>query len=105
MIQATALKMVFDILLLYGTEMFRSGAEGDKADEEDDIERDGDDAMMADLSFADEAIDRRQDGDEATHKLLKILVDFLDHEVSSPRVMLLCVMHCNTEYYDEGDHL
>ena len=103
MIQATALRMVFDILLLYGTELFRSCAEGDEAEEaDDDIERD-DDGVMADLSFSDEAIDKRQDGDEATHKLLKILVDFLDHEVTSPRVMLHCIIQCNAEYHDEGD--
>ena len=81
MIQATALKMVFDILLLYGTKMFRSGGEDDEGDEEEDQERDDDEDMMADLSFSDEAVDKRQDGSEATHKLLKILIDFLDHEV------------------------
>lgn len=91
MIQATALKMVFDILLLYGTEMFQSGAEDDKDDEKDEDEEDGG-GVMADLNFSDEAIDKRQDGDEATHKLLKILVDFLDHEVSLPTVMLHCII-------------
>ena len=95
MIQATALKMVFDILLLYGTEMFRSGGEDDKADEEEDQERDNED-MMADLSFSDEAVDKRQDGNEATHKLLKILVDFLDHEVSST-LMLHGIIHYDSE--------
>ena len=81
MIQATALMMVFDILLLYGTEMFRSGGEDDEVDEEKDQERDDDKDVMADLSFSDEAIDKQQDGSEATHRLLKILVDFLDHEI------------------------
>ena len=90
MIQATALKMVFDILLLYGTEMFRSNAEDDKDDGDDDEEDDC--SVMADLNFSDEAIDKRQDGDEATHKLLKILIDFLDHEVSSSTVMFYCIM-------------
>ena len=81
MIQVTALKMVFDILLLYGTEMFRSGGEDAEVDKEKDQERDDDKDVMTDLSFSVEAIDKRQDGSEATHKLLKILVDFLDHEV------------------------
>ena len=59
MIQVTALKMVIDILMLYGTEMFGTGAEGGKAD---DVEH-----VTADLSFADEAVDKRQEGDEVTH--------------------------------------
>ena len=86
MIQATALKMVFDILLLYGMEMFKSDTENSKADGDDD---DGDDDkgdeddenVVTDFSFSDEAVSRRQDGDEATNKLLKILIEFLDHEV------------------------
>lgn len=82
MIQITALKMVFDILLLYGMEMFRTtGDSGKDDDDDDDDEAEGDEDIMADLSFSDEAVDKRQDGDEATHKLLKILLEFLDHEV------------------------
>ena len=85
MIQITALKMVFDILLLYGMEMFRttgdSGKDDDDDDDDDNDETEGDEDIMADLSFSDEAVDKRQDGDEATHKLLKILLEFLDHEV------------------------
>jgi len=85
MIQATALKMVFDILLLYGTEMFRSGVKDDGTDDDDDVTQgsddDYDDDVIANLSFPDEAVGKRQDGDKATQKLLRILVDFLDHEV------------------------
>ena len=82
MIQATALKMVFDILLLYGMEMFKSGIEDGEADDDDEGD-DEEDNEIVDLSFSDEAVDRQQDGDEATNKLLKILVEFLDHEVGN----------------------
>lgn len=85
MVQATALKMVFDILLLYGTEMFGSGVKDNGSGDDvtwgsDDVTQESDD-VMANLSFPDEAVGKRQDGDEATQKLLRILVDFLDHEV------------------------
>ena len=63
MIQVTALKMVIDILMLFGT-----GAEGGKADDvEGDDDAQGDEHVTADLSFADEAVDKRQEGDEVTH--------------------------------------
>ena len=87
MIQATALKMVFDILLLYGMEMFGSVVEdnGSGGDDDDatqgDDDDDDDDDVMASLNFPDEAVDKTEDGDEATQKLLRILVDFLDHQV------------------------
>ena len=85
MIQATALKMVFDILLLYGMEMFKSDTENSKAGDDDDGDDDkgdeDDENVVTDFSFSDEAVSRRQDGDEATNKLLKILIEFLDHEV------------------------
>lgn len=89
MIQVTALKMVFDILLLHDTEMFRTDKKDVTAtDDNDDVqEEDGD--VMADVTFADEAVDRRQDGDEATHKLLKMLIDVLDHEVLCCKMTML----------------
>ena len=97
MIQATALKMVFDILLLHGTEIFRSDDDDDDgAHDDDDTVREGNDDtvqeetddLMADFIFSDEADGKRRDGDEATHKLLKILIDFLDHEVHTCSEMI-----------------
>ena len=96
--------MVFDILLLYGTELFRTDAKDDSnnndvGEEVDDVGGD----LMAHLSFSDEAADKRQDGDQATHKLLRILVDFLDHQVLYS-VMQLCVTTSfHLEYGIEGD--
>lgn len=90
MIQVTALKMVFDILLLHDTDLFRTDKKDVTAtdDDDDDVqEEDGD--VMADVTFSDEAVDKRQDGDEATHKLLKMLIDVLDHEVLCCKMMML----------------
>lgn len=95
MIQATALKMVFDMLLLYGMEMFKSDAEDGKADDDGDNKGDEDDEnMVIDFSFSDEAVSRGQDGDEATNKLLKILIEFLDHEVHN-NTYFITALHYN----------
>ena len=93
MIQATALRMVFDILLLYGIDTFKSAAvSGTNNDEQP-----GDDDVMAMHSFADEANDNGQDGvDQTTQILLKILVEFLGNEVNN---ILLMVGFRNFLYY------
>ena len=99
MIQATALKMVFDMLLLYGMEMFKSDAEDGKADDEGDDDNKGDEDdenVVTDFSFSDEAVGRRQDGDEATNKLLKILIEFLDHEVYN-NMYFITALHCDIQ--------
>ena len=69
--------------------------DGDNKGDEDD------ENVVTDSSFSDEAVNRRQDGDEATNKLLKILIEFLDHEVhyyTLQDYIIIC-----TEYGDEGD--
>ena len=78
MIQATALRMVFDMLLLYGIDTFKSAAVSGSTDGE----QPEDDDVMTVHSFADEANDNGQDGvDQTTQILLKILVEFLSNEV------------------------
>jgi len=79
MIQATALRMVFDILLLYGIDTLKNAAvSGNTTDDE---QPDNDDVMTV-HSFADETNNSGQDGvDQTTQILLKILVEFLSKEV------------------------
>jgi len=81
MVQATALRMVFDIILLYGIDTFKSAAVSGSTNGSRSENAEDDDVMTV-HSFADEASGNGQDGvDQTIQILLKILVEFLGNEV------------------------
>ncbi|XP_064383727.1 condensin complex subunit 3-like isoform X2 [Halichondria panicea] len=88
-VQATALKIVFDLLHVYGFEAFNivaSGESNEKADETKDSSVDGDLCEVSEASEASvESVESEDGGDKASDtmkRLLNIMVSFLEGESS-----------------------
>lgn len=96
-VQATALKIVFDLLHVYGFEAFNivaSGESNEKADETKDSSVDGDLCEVSEASEASvESVESEDGGDKASDtmkRLLNIMVSFLEGEVRRS-----CDMSCD----------